>query len=343
MPIYFVRDEDGGANFMRGAPSGVPRWHDVVQLGETICGADHVHLLDFRGAGAEAVGQRWVAQPAYTYSLPQLKSNFQKTMRRQLVEPCLATAKQLLAQDPSDFLRRLAVVLLEDSLLQPALYCQIIWLMCAVGKKYTLKVADVQVIFDAIVTGLESMKRYDLDAEPAAPVTDADLWLRSQEERDSYLSIRMRSLAGGMKCDANFLRRLAFRALRSQLGIECEISTVDLGEIPDFNPDRHMVCWAIDFHCCSYVLGEVAAVCNISREEAKALIWWHWSSLNERPCETEAQRLEEAAHRFRYAEHAAQMSQRMMALAQSAVRDIRAMRTKTIQNSTLDKWFKILP
>lgn len=337
MPIYFVRTDEG-ATFMRTAPPGVPRWHDIVQLGEPICGADHVHLLDFGVGGA---GQRWLAPPTYTYSLPQLKSNFQKTMRRQLVEPCLATAKQLLAQDPSDFLRRLGVVLLEDSLLQPALYCQIIWLMYAVGKRYTLKVADVQVIFDAIVTGLESMKRYDLAAEPAAPVTDADLWLRCQEERDSYLSIRLRSLAGGMKCDASFLRRLAFRSLRSQLGIEAEISTVDLDEIPDFDPDSHMVCWAIDFHCCSYVLGEVAAACTTSPNEAKAAIWWHWSSLNERPCETEAQRLEEAAQRFRYSEHAEKMSQRMMVLSQSAIRDMKAMRTRTVQSNTLDKWFKI--
>lgn len=338
MPIYFVRTDEG-ATFMRSAPPGTPRWHDVIQLGESICGSDHLHLLDF----TEGAGQRWTAQPAYTYSLPHLKSNFQKTMRRQLVEPCLATAKQLLVQDPVDFLRRLAVVLLEDSLLQPALYSQVIWLMYAVGKRYTLKVNDVQVIFDAIVTGLESMKRYDLAAEPAAPVTDADLWLRSHEERDSYLSIRLRSLAGGMKCDTSFLRRLAFRALRSQLGIEGEISTIDLTEIPDFDPDRHMVCWAIDFHCSSYVLGEVALGCGISREEAKALIWWHWSSLNERSCETEAQRLEEVAHRFRYAEHAAEMTQRMMAVSQSAIRDMKAMRTKVIQNNTLDRWFKITP
>lgn len=335
MPLYFVRTEEG-STFTRCVPPGTPRWYDTIQLEVAICGSDQVHLLDFRRAEAP-----WGYTPTYTYFTPQLKSNFQKSMRRQLVEPCLATAKQLLAQEPIDFLRRLTVVLLEDSLLQPALYCEIIWLMCAVGKKYRLTVADVQVVFDAIVTGLESMKRYDLGAEPAGPASDADLWRRTQEERDSYLSIRIRSLAGGMKFDTAFLRRLAFRALGSQLEIEREISTVDLAEIPVFDPSEHMLPWAIDFHCNSYVLGEVAAACNCSKEEAKATIWWHWSSHNERPCETEAQRLEEVANRFRYADHKAAMIYKITEISVNVIRDLKVMRTKVIQNNTLDKWFKI--
>ena len=338
MPLYFVRTEEG-STFTRGAPPGTPRWYDTIQLEVSICGSDQVHLLDFRGGAGD--GAPWDYKPAYTYFSPQLKSNFQKSMRRQLVEPCLATAKQLLAQEPNDFLRRLAVVLLEDSLLQPALYCEVIWLMCAAGKKYRLNAADVQVIIDAIVTGLESMKRYDLGAEPVGPTSDADLWRRTQEERDSYLSIRIRSLAGGMKCDAAFLRRLAFRALDSQLEVEREISTVNIEEIPTFDPSEHMLPWAIDFHCNSYVLGEVATACNCSKEEAKQTIWWHWSSFNERPCETEAQRLEEVANRFRYADHKATMIRKITEISVNVIRELKVMRTKTVQSNTLDKWFKI--
>ena len=289
-------------------------------------------------------GQPWLWKPKYTYDAAPLISNFQKCIRRQLVEPALATAKQLLAQDASTFLRRLAIVLLEDALLQPAIYAQVAWLMAAVGKKYTLTVEDVQVIMDSIVTALDAGERYDLQAEAEGAASEERHWLSSEPQsgytvRSAYAGIRLRALAGGMKFDSAFMERLARRILARQLQFQSEVSTVEIDDIPEFSVAEHMQTAAIDFHCCPQLLEIVRLESGLKAAIVQDAIWWHRSSLNERTS-PDSTTTYERAERFKTSQTWAQIARTVSTYAESRLRSLEEKKVRVGPTRTLDAWFK---
>lgn len=307
-----------------------------IQLPSAIGGQHMVTLVDqVRGGGP------WLWKPKYTYDAAPLISNFQKCVRRQLVEPALATAKQLLAQDPATFLRRLAIVLLEDALLQPSVYAQVAWLSAAIGKKYTLTVDDVQVIMDAIVTALEASERYDLHAEVEGAASDERYWLSSEPEtvKSAYVGIRLRALAGGMKGDAAFMERLARRILAMQLQFQSEVSTVDPEDIPEFTVSEHMQTAAIDFHCCPQLLEIVRLEAGLKASVVQEAIWWHRSSLNERTA-PDSTAIYERAERFKTSQTWAQIARIVSTYAESRLRSLEEKKVRLGPTRTLDSWFK---
>lgn len=312
-----------------------------IQLQSPIGGQHMVTIVDqMRGGGP------WLWKPKYTYDAAPLISNFQKCMRRQLVEPALATAKQLLGQDAATFLRRLTIVLLEDALCQPAVYAQISWLMAAVGKKYTLTVEDVQVIMDSIVTALDAGERYDLQAEIEGEVAvpDERHWLSSEPQtgytvRSAFVGIRLRALAGGMKFDSAFMERLARRILARQLPYQTEVSTVDPEDIPEFSVAEHMQTAAIDFHCCPQLLEIVRLESGLKSAVVQDAIWWHRSSLNERTA-PDGTATYERAERFRTSQIWAQIARTVSTYADSRLRLLGEKGVRVGPTRTLDSWFK---
>jgi hypothetical protein len=307
-----------------------------IQLQSPIAGQQMVTIVDHIRGGAP-----WLWKPKYTYDVSPLISNFQKCIRRKLVEPALATAKQLLAQDPIIFLRRLTIILLEDTLLQPFIYSQVAWLMAAVGKRYILTVDDVQVIMDSIVTALEAESRYDLTATSEEPIMDEKYWLCYEETdavlRSAFVGIRLRALAGGMKGDAAFMERLALRVRAQQLPLQTEISTVDPEDIPEFTVAEHMQTAAIDFHCCPQLLEMVRSETALKSTDIQEAIWWHRSSLNERNAPHEAY---ERAERFKTSLTWGQIARTVSGYAESRLRLLDEKKARTIPVKTLDAWFK---
>jgi hypothetical protein len=244
MPLQFIRESR--ESIITRLDTNLPKatFMDVVQ--QWLLGTQHITVADYVREKTA-----WLWRPKYTYEFQQLLSNFQKSMRLRDAEECLATAVQLLGQDPANFLRRLPVVLLEDALMQPQLYAQMVWLMVAVGKGYVLSVEDVQLIVDAVATGLEAEERYDLNEE-AMDQEDDMTWFRSEAEdtlKSAYVAIKLRAGAGGMRFDTEFLDRLATRLRSGTLPLQEEVSSIDVGDIPEFAVDRHMLPAAIDFHC----------------------------------------------------------------------------------------------
>jgi hypothetical protein len=307
----------------------------VIQLDRPIAGQTTVTIID------QLQGKPWLQKPRFTYTSSPLISNFQKCVRLQLVEPAISTAHQLLGQDASTFLRRLAVVLLEDALLQPYVYAQICWLMAAVGKRYTLTVEDIQVIMDSIVTALEAETRYDLLEEAAGPALNEKLWLTNADPvaAAAYVGIRLRALAGGMKFDAAFLERLAKRLMMGCLDFQTEISQVDIADIPEFSVADHMQPAAIDFHCCPQLLEIVRAETGLKTAVAQDAIWWHRSSLNERkaPDSTETY---ERAERFKTSQTWAQIARIVSGFAAEQIATLEKRKERVAPVQTLDAWFK---
>ncbi len=330
--LYFIRQADSITLQTCPVQSTAPLWSDQIQLREPFY-KDHVTIVLHNRRLPIVAETIWKPSHKKIYNQYILISNFQKAMRRKAIDACLSTGIQLLGQDATVFLRRLAVVLLEDSLLHPRLYCEVVWLMLATGKGYKLRVADVQIIADAIVTGLESRSRYNLLKEARHPPDAAAL------PSTTVAAIRLRAAVGGMKFDTAFLGRLADRLADADLPCEEDWYSIALGDISEFSVKKHMIAMAIDFHCCPFILDTLDDLLKSDRTVIKNAIWWHWSSLNERLGEDDMQAATEAAERAATLQiwEACQDVMRVFSKSQIELLDKKAERVKSVQ--TLDKWF----
>jgi hypothetical protein len=330
--LYFIRTEED-ISLESEAPHSKARWMAQIDLHEPIAGSKILTHVDFTAA------QTVPAQPQhkFEYNIHLLKSNLQKSFRRQLWQPCLATLLQMIYQDPAETLRRLPVILLEDSMLYPHLYNKVIWLQFATSRGYRLGAQDIQIIIDALATGLESASRYNLSlvlptAATATVPEKTSFWQRPPAAREAYIGPRLRSLAGGMKFDTKFLHVLALRALTADLPLETEYSSVDLADIEEFAPSKHMIPQAIDFHCCPQILKDLPH---------KETIWWHWSSLNTRPINDRDGAVEEGrekAHRIQHEKTYENIERALQVNAHHQIDMMAANRKKPQKNITLDNW-----
>ncbi len=254
---------------------GIQVWKQIIKLREPILSSEYLTIVKLLQQKEQ---KPYNLEPEYIYSPFILKSNLQKTMRRQYIDPCLSTALQLLKQDPAELLRRLPVIILEDSQYNHYTYTHLIWLMIAHSKGYQLTEQDVQLIMDAVGTALMSDYRYDLQIEP----TEAQ---KSPECTTSYVIIYLRAVYGGLKGDQAFLKRLALRSVDFQEIPEekkSQLFQVDLKKIELFNPVCHIILNAIDNHCCPYIVKELEDIYTTLNENVKKVIWWHWSNPNRR-------------------------------------------------------------
>jgi hypothetical protein len=203
------------------------------------------------------------------YNVSVLKSNLQKCVRRRCVAEALATARQFLYQDPNEMLRRLPIIMCEDAMLCPSLFCELVWLMAAVSKGYVLNADDGGMVLRAVQTALDAPGRYNLDVvgegTPEGPVEGNDA---------TDVAFRLRIAYGGMMGDAEMLERLRFRFAARTL--PCVAASTTHGDIERFDPRRHLIPYAIDFHCFPGLL-------KANPHLTKGAVWWHWSSLNVRP------------------------------------------------------------
>lgn len=330
--LYFIRDTCG-CELATNIPSK-PRWQATVQLSEqpatgvptTLC------LVDMAPVGSLLFPHGEPPPHKFEYNVHLLKSNLQKCFRRRLYTEAMATAKQLLFQDPTEMLRRLPVILLEDGLLYPYLYNQLVWLQFAHSKGYQLTTEDAQIILDAVCTGLEGAARYNLSFQGTATATTRAFQTATRENRESFIGPRLRSLAGGMKFDTNFLRVLAFRALTGDLPLETEYSSMDLDDVEEFTPAKHMIPQAVDFHACPFILETIPH---------KDAIWWHWSSHNARPIKDHQAEVAEGAdnaHRIQHEQTFKNIERTLHVNAQAATDQMMRERKKTKKTNTLDGW-----
>ena len=202
------------------------------------------------------------------YNVSVLKSNLQKCVRRRCVTEALATAKHLLYQDPNEMLRRLPIIMCEDAMLCPSLFCELVWLMAAVSKGYRLNADDGGVVLRAVQTALDAPGRYNLDVvEQATEGT-----VEGSDATD--VAFRLRIAYGGMSGDGEMLERLRCRFSAGTL--PCVTASTAYGDVERFDPRRHLIPYAIDFHCFPVLL-------KANPHLTKGAVWWHWSSLNVRP------------------------------------------------------------
>ncbi len=203
--------------------------------------------------------------PKKHYNVSVLKSNIQKAVRRRISAAAHATLRQLALQDPVEATRRLPIIMCEDTQLCPELFAELVWLMAAVSKGYNLTASDLQIMHDALETMLEAPGRYNLRVD----VDDSEIKLRDVATE----AFAIRIAFGGMKGDMRFLGFLERRYGACEL--PCAPAKTYTSDVEAFQPQKHILPQAIDFHCFPKMLREIDGITQES-------VWWHWSSYNVR-------------------------------------------------------------
>ena len=213
-----------------------------------------------------------------------LKSNIQKCIRRGLVSKSVSTAKVMIKTDFIEFIRRISIIMLEDTRLNQnfnilmwmiAAYPQwqpnkihIDWLLGLVKYLAELPLRD-------IVSGGTFDFKNNIDKINCFNVIDKSL----------IYSLSFRMSYGGMKGDIRMIEQLMklwYDRLLQRDNLEFlydEIQPIDykVKNIKMFEIEEA----AVDFHCYPKMLNDIRnKFLEYSKEDIKSSIWHHRSSLN---------------------------------------------------------------
>jgi hypothetical protein len=221
-------------------------------------------------------------------SLPLLKSNLQKCVRRKDFERAARTALAIFSFNPNELLRRLPVIMIEDCLPYPSGHSRLIWWMCAVSKGYKMSHAEVEQMLGILSTMCES-NEYEVCQQEDHEKID---WTALSAAQQTFLwSLEIRRLYGGMKVDGRmyaFHQRLWserfatttgdwWNKLQNQDAYLVDISTIG----PITNND--ILLESIDHHVHSWIPRKIAErIEGTSAEKIKLAIWDCRSRTNHR-------------------------------------------------------------
>lgn len=225
-------------------------------------------------------------KPPHFYSLPVLKSNLQKAVRRGAKDAAVATTFQILCQGidaQTELLRRLPIILLEDTLLHPVILPRWIWWMLAHSRGYRLSEADIQQLLADVAFVADSENspfRDHLSKEAVELRICAD-----SPHLCSLFSIWIRSEWGGMTGDMAWLRNLCSQWSQRS---EADWNRLPQGRVPPW-PDswppfqsEHALPEGVDFHCCTAIRTDLATLYKVHERDIQEAIWWHRSECNVR-------------------------------------------------------------
>lgn len=225
-----------------------------------------------------------------------LKSHLQKVIRRSNPTKAIKTAWHYLNLDMTDFLRRLAIIAVEDALPLEG-YSAIIWFMVATSKGYNLSNEQICWLL-GYVYDLALCKHYEQYAHDSAEIDPKNLRgirLRSlsQSGRDTAYSILFRIPYGGMAGDRRMCRvtgELWAARYNSESRYVELLKRENKFVTPPTVPLKHSewVIAAIDFHCCPNIVTAMWEKHDeYSEDQIREAIWHCSSSMTDKELLTE--------------------------------------------------------
>jgi hypothetical protein len=212
------------------------------------------------------------------YSIPLLKSNLQKAIRRQHIDIAVTTALCLLQNDALALFRRLAIIYIEDVCLMDS-YPIIIWFMMAL-KDYTLTNYDVNIILHIVINLCKEMRTYDFTGKPN-PTNHA--LLEPLENYNVLLSLYYRSEYGGMKGDMNMLLgAIDYYSKNNEIARTYYTDSVE----KYINIEIEILEESIDFHPFPHIISLLQKKTGLEKNIIKSTIWKMESGVNIRKSET---------------------------------------------------------
>lgn len=211
-----------------------------------------------------------------------LKSHLQKVIRRSNPYKALKTAWHFLDLDLHDFLRRLAVIAVEDCMPLDG-YANIVWFMAAVSKGYLPDNRQICWILGYVYDLAQCPKYEQIEHNDTLTIKNIKTKSLSQDGKNLIYSILLRKAYGGMRSDKGMClaaaqlwsRRYSTDSLhlkylvRENKFITPPISLLDKSE---------WVIGAIDFHCCPSIIQSIWEKHDQYTEEDIKKAIWHCSS-----------------------------------------------------------------
>jgi len=134
-------------------------------------------------------------------SLPLCKSNLQKCVRRKDSDRAIRTALAMYSYNPNEILRRIPVIMIEDSLIHPPSLVKIVWWMCAVSKGYKMSVKEVEDMLGILATMCESNEFDVAKSLDEKPTKNIEFSALKEDQKTFIRCLELRSIYGGMHSD----------------------------------------------------------------------------------------------------------------------------------------------
>lgn len=214
------------------------------------------------------------------YSVPLIKSNLQKAVRRRDHQIAIQSTLALIQMAPLELLRRLPIIYIEDVCLMDS-YPIVVWLMMADTNYQRLTCTDIDILVHIVNSMCNCMHYYNyIKTDYNYAYTHETL-----EHSDELLSLFYRSQYGGMKGDMQMLK-VAIDYYRTHMSeiVRTEYNQVDYSKV---DTEIDVLMEAIDFHCYPQMLHMLSRLTHINGDTIKMCIWHVESGYNVRKEETQ--------------------------------------------------------
>ena len=213
------------------------------------------------------------------YSVPLLKSNLQKAIRRGENAIAIKTCLAILQKEPIELLRRLPIIFIEDVCLMDS-YTIIVWLMMADKDYGKPSNEDIDIILNIVNSLCNCRDCFNYRKNDKGYLYSHDML----KENDQLLAVYYRSEYGGMKGDIQMLKvAIEYYKLNSSEIKKTEFNSIDYSRI---NGEIEILAEAVDFHPFPHMLYILNKLTNIDKEIIKMCIWFAESGYNIRKLET---------------------------------------------------------
>jgi hypothetical protein len=235
------------------------------------------------------------------YPLSLLKSNLQKCVRRNKTDKAVKTAYQMINQNISEFLRRLIIIIVEDSIIHPdMLFCM--WLYMANTKGYTIQTYQVykllKIVYEITVCNCKDIIINNFEFILYKQSCKKKIINAEEEIIDKLykccLSMLLRTLYGGMDGDMNMLKsnvkiwknRISKNKIM-WINFLTYIWNYDKFKIDDYYfSNKDILIESIDFHSYgdSFLHKIMEIHTDLSQNDIKKSIWYFRSGVNIKTC-----------------------------------------------------------
>ena len=219
-------------------------------------------------------------------NIPYLKSHLQKCIRKQDDHRAIQTCYHLLKMDVVELLRRLPIIMIEDTTIHES-FPTLIWLMIAFSHA---KFKKEMYIYEWILGIIYVLCKIDIkhDLESVSTSCNSDIPVYKQLDKYNELpelemsmlyTIHLRIAYGGTEDDMNMLRK----CINTN---NLVINRMVVKPISIYVKELILAEWdlsAIDYHCNSKFLDYIhKKFDDIEKEELKKIIWYNSSGINHR-------------------------------------------------------------
>ena len=210
------------------------------------------------------------------HSVPVLKSNLQKAVRKQNREEAVRTALEMLALDRMELFRRLPIISVEDtSLIEKT--SVIVWLMMA-GERGPMLRKIAQFVARYVISLCDCPTYFP---NQFMENSQSHSELIKTDYGGDIASLRIRESYGGMKGDMSMLSNAVAYYSDTPANVYSLVnSSFELPNILDF--DHIVLPEAIDFHPCSWILKKLTEKTALDNGSLRTIIWFGDSAANVR-------------------------------------------------------------